>query len=335
MQRQRDRVMQLFKDGHVNVLVATDVAARGLDVEHLSHVIQLRRAAGGGRLRASHRPHGPHRPRGRRDHAGRSARTAPDAEHRSVHQAAHRDRHRCRRQPICVCGGWTRHASRCAKRIATGGLEGFPHRRGGAGAGVRCARRRRSGGEDGARRFGASRAGAAPPQAAGERRGARAFAAPRARGTSGTRRAPRPCRASGARTERPAKRPGVWRAGQRQAVELTRLYIGAGRQAGVGARDLVGAITGETGLTSSAVGAIDVADRFSIVEVPEAHADQIIDALRATKLRGQKVDVLPRAMSASFRAMSASFCGPGPALHFVLRAAARRRPSGTSRHRPG
>jgi len=39
MQRQRDRVMQLFRDGRADLLVATDVAARGLDIAHLSHVI--------------------------------------------------------------------------------------------------------------------------------------------------------------------------------------------------------------------------------------------------------------------------------------------------------
>ena len=38
-QRQRDRVMQLFRAGKVDLLVATDVAARGLDIEHLSHVV--------------------------------------------------------------------------------------------------------------------------------------------------------------------------------------------------------------------------------------------------------------------------------------------------------
>src|SRR5690606_37084947 len=38
-QIQRDRVMQRFRSGQAELLVATDVAARGLDVEHVSHVI--------------------------------------------------------------------------------------------------------------------------------------------------------------------------------------------------------------------------------------------------------------------------------------------------------
>ena len=39
MQKQRDRVMQLFRSEKADMLVATDVAARGLDIEHVSHVI--------------------------------------------------------------------------------------------------------------------------------------------------------------------------------------------------------------------------------------------------------------------------------------------------------
>ncbi|HEX5689718.1 MAG TPA: DEAD/DEAH box helicase, partial [Roseiflexaceae bacterium] len=38
-QVQRDRVMGRFRTGQVELLVATDVAARGLDIEHVSHVI--------------------------------------------------------------------------------------------------------------------------------------------------------------------------------------------------------------------------------------------------------------------------------------------------------
>jgi ATP-dependent RNA helicase RhlE len=38
-QSQRQRALSLFKAGHVQVLVATDVAARGIDIEGVSHVI--------------------------------------------------------------------------------------------------------------------------------------------------------------------------------------------------------------------------------------------------------------------------------------------------------
>lgn len=38
-QAQRDKVMKKFKHGRVDYLVATDVAARGLDIENVSHVI--------------------------------------------------------------------------------------------------------------------------------------------------------------------------------------------------------------------------------------------------------------------------------------------------------
>ena len=40
-QEARDRMMGRFRDGTLDVLVATDVAARGLDIEHVSHVVNF------------------------------------------------------------------------------------------------------------------------------------------------------------------------------------------------------------------------------------------------------------------------------------------------------
>jgi ATP-dependent RNA helicase DeaD len=38
-QRERDRVMRLFRSGEVDIVVATDVAARGLDINGITHVV--------------------------------------------------------------------------------------------------------------------------------------------------------------------------------------------------------------------------------------------------------------------------------------------------------
>lgn len=40
-QTERDRVMKKFKDGQADLLVATDVAARGLDIESVTHVVNF------------------------------------------------------------------------------------------------------------------------------------------------------------------------------------------------------------------------------------------------------------------------------------------------------
>jgi ATP-dependent RNA helicase DeaD len=72
---------------------------------------------------------------------------------------------------------------------------------------------------------------------------------------------------------------------------MARLFIGVGRRAGVRPADLVGAIAGEAGVEGKRIGAIQIGDEFSLVEVPEPMADQIITALRQTTLRGKKVPV--------------------------------------------
>jgi superfamily II DNA/RNA helicase len=40
-QGQRQRALKSFKDGKVTILVATDVAARGIDVDNITHVINF------------------------------------------------------------------------------------------------------------------------------------------------------------------------------------------------------------------------------------------------------------------------------------------------------
>ncbi|GAC1498761.1 MAG: hypothetical protein NVS1B2_22010 [Vulcanimicrobiaceae bacterium] len=69
----------------------------------------------------------------------------------------------------------------------------------------------------------------------------------------------------------------------------TRIYLGVGRGGGLRPADLVGAIANEAHVDSKDIGHIDIADRFSLVEVPGPSADAIIAALRGATIRGKKV----------------------------------------------
>lgn len=79
--------------------------------------------------------------------------------------------------------------------------------------------------------------------------------------------------------------------GARTAAGAVKLFIGLGRRDGVRPQDLVGAIAGESGLAGRDIGAIEIADRFSLVEVPAAAADDVIDALRTATIKNKRVSV--------------------------------------------
>ena len=70
-----------------------------------------------------------------------------------------------------------------------------------------------------------------------------------------------------------------------------RLFIGAGRRAGIRPADLVGAIANESGISSRDLGQIEIADGFSLVEVPEEMAQQVISSMKRASIRGNKVTI--------------------------------------------
>jgi ATP-dependent RNA helicase DeaD len=72
---------------------------------------------------------------------------------------------------------------------------------------------------------------------------------------------------------------------------FARLFFGAGRRAGIRPADLVGAIANESGISSRDLGAIEIADAFSLVDVPAEAADHIITVMKRASLRGNKVQV--------------------------------------------
>ena len=90
----------------------------------------------------------------------------------------------------------------------------------------------------------------------------------------------------------PGRRPSTARRDDAApAGDAARIFIGAGRLAGIRPADLIGAIANEAGLSSRDLGIVQIADRFSIVEVPAASADGVIDAMQRTSLRGRRVSV--------------------------------------------
>ena len=87
----------------------------------------------------------------------------------------------------------------------------------------------------------------------------------------------------------PGGRPARQRSGP--AEGMTRLFVSAGRRAGVRPQDLVGAIANETRLSGKDIGSIEITDKFSLVEVPGDAVDEVVAALQASRVKGSKVTV--------------------------------------------
>jgi ATP-dependent RNA helicase DeaD len=67
-----------------------------------------------------------------------------------------------------------------------------------------------------------------------------------------------------------------------------RIFVGAGRSGGIRPQDLVGAIAATSTLGGRDIDIVQIADRFSIVAVPRPAVDEVIAALRRTTLRGRR-----------------------------------------------
>src|SRR3954470_19810442 len=266
-QRQREAVMARFRSAKADLLIATDVAARGLDIRQLSHVFNY------------DVPSAPdayiHRI-GRTGRAGREGvaiTLADPREHRLLRsiEAATRQKIEVATVPTVADLRAKRIELTLAavrERIDAGDLED-----------VRVVV------QSLASEFELADVAAAAVKlvhahmSEGAAADARDVPAP-AVGPDG----------SGATPQR--RRPAALRGGDAaRAGDATRIFIGAGREAGIRPADLVGAIANEAGLSSRDLGIVQIADRFSIVEVPAISADGVIGALRRTSLRGQRVSV--------------------------------------------
>lgn len=74
---------------------------------------------------------------------------------------------------------------------------------------------------------------------------------------------------------------------------MVRFFVNVGRKDRVKAKDIVRAIADKTGLSSSTIGKIDIFDKFSFLEVPDAGARDVFSSLRGSKIKGRSVNIEP------------------------------------------
>ncbi|MCW2599736.1 MAG: box helicase domain protein [Frankiales bacterium] len=261
-QEQRDRVMNRLRNGTADLLIATDVAARGLDVDHLTHVVNY------------NVPSAPesyvHRI-GRVGRAGREGVAITLAEPRERRMLEAIERLTGQKIPLEKVPS---RADLLASRLAVTRQALVEVLESGDVEGVRAMVEELS-------------ASFSPKQVAL----AATALAHRAAAPADEEDIPevtskpvRPVRDDLPRTSTKAERP----ARKASKAGTAKLYIGAGRATGVRPQDLVGAIAGESHLTGKDIGGIEITERFSLVEVPETEIDTVIKALRSSVIKGRK-----------------------------------------------
>ena len=262
-QQQRDRVMSRLRGGSIDLLVATDVAARGLDIEQLTHVVNYDVPSAPelyvhriGRV-------------GRAGREGAAITLVEPREHRMLKAIERATGQRIAAEKLPTV------ADLRARRLEL----------------TRAALRESLLGDD----LETFRAVVEPLADEFDLFDVALAAVKLAHETNGTideEEFPevelRPA------DDRPGRRKATGRdqrRGRPATAGTTRLFVGIGRASGVRPQDLVGAITGESYLSGKDIGAIEIADRFSLVEVPESAADDVVAALRQTSIKGRKATV--------------------------------------------
>ena len=279
-QAQRDRVMGRLRSGTADLIVATDVAARGLDIEQLTHVINY------------DVPSDPESYIHRIGRVGRAGREgvavtlAEPREHRMLKAIE-----RMTKQPITVEKVPTvadlraRQLEMTRSALHESLLEDELERY-------------RVVVDTLTDEFDVVQVALAAVKLAHEASGAAADEEHIPEIAARPTRESRPTWASG-RSDGGGGEPGgrpdsAARGGRRGGASdpgMARLFVGAGRIAKIRPKDLVGAIANESRLSGRDIGAIEIADRFSLVEVPADAADEVIAALRASTIKGKSVQV--------------------------------------------
>ena len=275
-QEQRDKVMRRFRDGVIELVVATDVAARGLDIDHLSHVVNY------------DIPSSPDAYVHRIGRAGRAGRSGvaitllEPKEQRHLRSVEHTVKrkiaiesvptvHDVRARRMELTSAKIREELEAgefhAYRVIVEALSSDYDVTDVAAAAIKLA----SAADDAAAESAAANVDLnvrLPDEPSGKKKGE--WKADR--------------KGKGKDKPRPSR-------GRGRADDVIRLFMPVGRTAGVRPADLVGAIANEAKINAKLIGSIEISDNFSLVEVPDEYAEKIIDSLRGTKIRGVAVKV--------------------------------------------
>ena len=286
-QLQRDRVMGRLRSGAADLLVATDVAARGLDIDHLTHVVNydvpsayVHRIGRVGRAGREGVAITLAEPRERRQITNIERVTRRPMEQEKVPSVA--DLRAAQIEQILGSLREALEADDSARFLpAVEALADEFELTDVAAAALKLAHDAAGGPVVDEQEIPAERP-RRDRDRPGERGGDR-DRPPRGRDDRGDRsdRGPRPDR--GDRGDRGKGRPG--------GGDTDQLFINVGRMDKVRPGDLVGAITGESHLEGRDIGAIQIFEKFSLVEVPAGSADDVISAMRATTIRGRKASI--------------------------------------------
>ncbi len=94
----------------------------------------------------------------------------------------------------------------------------------------------------------------------------------------------------GERSERGGERRGPREKGVREPG-MARLFLNLGKKDRIRPNDIVGAIAGETGVPGRSIGGIDIFDNFSFVDVPSKDAEHVIKVMSNNTIKGISVNM--------------------------------------------
>ena len=73
--------------------------------------------------------------------------------------------------------------------------------------------------------------------------------------------------------------------------KMVRVFINIGKNKKVRAKDIVGAIAGESGIPGKSLGHIDIYDDFTFVDVPKKYVKDVLKGMKCKKIKNRKINV--------------------------------------------